>query len=96
MRVHHPPRVLLGSWLGLLVLLALTVFAAYQPLGTFNTVLALAIASGKALLVAAFFMELRRSHGLKLAFAGAGLFWLAIMLWLVFADYLTRANSPAA
>ena len=86
----HPARALVISWLGLLALLGITVFTAYQPLGAFNSVIALAIATTKALLIAAVFMELRERHGLTLAFAGAGFFWLAIMLWLVFADYLTR------
>jgi cytochrome c oxidase subunit IV len=76
----RPPRVLLLSWLGLLALLGLTVAGAYQPFGVFNTGLALAIAAGKALIVAAIFMELRESNALTLAFAGAGFFWLAIML----------------
>jgi hypothetical protein len=37
----------------LLGLLGLTVTAAYQPLGAFNTALALTIASAKGLIVAA-------------------------------------------
>jgi cytochrome c oxidase subunit 4 len=86
----HPPRVVVVSWLALLGLLALTVFVAYQPLGSFNTGIALAIALTKALLVAFFFMELAQATGLTFVFAGAGFFWLAIMLWLAFADYLTR------
>jgi cytochrome c oxidase subunit 4 len=85
-----PPRALLWSWLALLGLLGSTVFAAYVPLGAFNTALALVIALGKALIVAAVFMELRERRGLTLAFAGTGFFWLGIMLWLALADYLTR------
>jgi cytochrome c oxidase subunit 4 len=88
----HPRRALLLAWIGLLALLGLTVAGAYQPLGAYNTVLALAIALGKALIVAGIFMELRRGHSLMLAFAGAGFFWLAIMLWLGMSDYVTRPN----
>lgn len=90
----HPPRILLFSWAGLLALLALTVFGAYQPLGWFNTGLALTIALGKALIVLAIFMELRERNALTIAFAGAGFFWLAIMLWLALADFVTRPNFP--
>jgi hypothetical protein len=36
----------------------------------------------KALLVAVVFMELRERRPLVLAFAAAGVFWLAIFLWL--------------
>jgi len=85
-----PPRVLIWSWLALLGLLGLTVSAAYVPLGAFNTVVALVIALGKVLIVAAFFMELRERRGLTRAFASAGFFWLGIMLWLALADFLTR------
>jgi len=91
----YPPRALVLSWADLLALLGLTVFAAYQPLGTFNTVIALGIATMKALLIAAVFMELRERDGLTIAFAGAGFFWLAVMLWLAFSDYLTRPVAPA-
>jgi cytochrome c oxidase subunit 4 len=95
MRFRSPPRALLLCWLGLLTLLAVTVFAAYQPLGAFNTVLALAIASAKALLVAVVFMELRRASALTVAVAAAGMFWLAIMLWLALGDYVTRPSFRA-
>ena len=91
---RRPPRIIVFAWLGLLALLTLTVFAAYLPLGTFNTVVALAIAATKAALVAAIFMELRERNSLTLAFAIAGLFWLGIMLWLALSDYVTRPNFP--
>lgn len=92
MNSWHPPRALLLSWLALLGLLGVTVCAAYVPLGSFNSGFALAIAFGKALIVAAVFMELRYSATLTAAFAGAGFFWLAILLWLGLADYLTRPS----
>ncbi len=78
----------------MLALLTLTVFGAYQPLGSFNTVLALTIALAKALIVLAIFMELRERHALTIVFAGAGFFWLAIMLWLALADFVTRPDFP--
>jgi cytochrome c oxidase subunit IV len=91
---RRPPRILVFAWVGLLALLTLTVFAAYLPLGAVNTVVALAIAATKAALVAAIFMELRERNSLMLTFAIAGFFWLSIMLWLAFSDYLTRPNFP--
>lgn len=94
MRAHLPPRHLVLSWLGLLALLGLTVTLAYQPLGSFNVVAALTIATLKAALVAAVFMELSERRSLTIAFAAAGFFWLGIMFWLVFSDYLTRPNFP--
>jgi cytochrome c oxidase subunit 4 len=86
----HPPRFFLVAWIGLLALLVITVFCAYQPLGILNTVIALVIACAKATIVLAIFMELRERNALTVAFAGAGFFWLAIMLWLTMADYATR------
>ena len=91
MNAWLPPRAILWSWLGLLALLFLTVLLAYQPLGVFNTWLALTIALVKTAIVAGIFMELRSSHGLMRAFAGAGFFWFGIMLWLVLTDYVTRS-----
>jgi cytochrome c oxidase subunit 4 len=91
---HAPPAALIWSWAGLLALLGLTVTLAYQPLGSFNTAAALAIAAVKVLIIAAVFMELRERRPLVLAFAAAGLFWLAIMLWLGSTDFLTRPEFP--
>ena len=93
---RRPPRMVVFAWLGLLALLTVTVFAAYLPLGALNTIVALAIAATKAALVAAIFMELRERNPLTLAFAIAGFFWLGIMLWLAFSDYVTRPNFPPA
>ena len=94
MNVRRPPRALAFSLLALLALLALTVTLAYQPLGRFNGPIALTIAATKALIVAAIFMELRERRPLMLAFAGAGVFWLGILLWLSSTDFTRRASFP--
>jgi cytochrome c oxidase subunit 4 len=86
----RPPFPLVACWLALLLLLALTVTLAYQPLGALNVVAALGIATVKAAFVAAIFMDLRQRGGRTFIFALAGLFWLAIMLWLGQMDFLTR------
>jgi len=87
----RPPRALLWSWAGLLGLLALTVTLAYQPL---SGIVALLIALAKALIVAVVFMELRASRTLIIAFAGAGFFWLVILLLLSAMDFMTRPDFP--
>jgi cytochrome c oxidase subunit 4 len=74
----------------LLGFLALTIFAAYFNLGPFNVVVAMLIALAKAALIALFFMQLRYSKPLMWVFAGAGVFWLGILLVLALSDYLTR------
>ena len=58
--------------------------------------MAMIIAAIKAAIVAALFMELRERDALTMTFAGAGFFWLGIMLWLAFSDYATRPNFPPA
>ncbi|MBO4224391.1 cytochrome C oxidase subunit IV family protein [Bradyrhizobium neotropicale] len=86
----RPSIPLLAAWLVLLALLALTVGLSYVPLGNGNAMIALSIAALKAAVVAAVFMELWHRGPRTLIFAAAGLFWLAILLWLGLMDFLTR------
>jgi cytochrome c oxidase subunit IV len=88
-----PPRALVISWLALLGLLTLTVFLAYQPLAGLNFAAALTIASVKVVIVAAIFMELRERNAVIIAVASAGLFWLAILIWLSGIDFITRTAA---
>ena len=74
----------------LLVCTYLTWQVAYFDLGRLNTVVALGIAGVKAALVVWFFMHARSSPRLILLIAFGGLLWLAILLALTAADYLTR------
>ncbi|MBR0868975.1 cytochrome C oxidase subunit IV family protein [Bradyrhizobium tropiciagri] len=89
----RPPLVLVASWLGLLALLALTVTLAYLPFGSLNSTVAIVIAAIKAAIIAAFFMELWDRGPRLLIFAGAGLFWLGLLLWLGLMDFITRAPA---
>lgn len=77
---------------GALVLLTLaTAGVAFVDLGgELNTIAALTIALVKALLVILFFMHVWHSSRLTWVFAGAGFFWLLILLTLTLADPLTR------
>ena len=86
----RPPLALIISWFALLALLTLTVTLAYAPLGAFNFAVSIMIAAAKVAIVAAFFMELWDGAPRLLIFAGAGLFWLGILLWLGMMDFLTR------
>jgi len=52
------------------------------------------IAICKALLIAIFFMHLRVSSRATWIFAGAGVFWLGILLALAMSDYLSRSWLP--
>ena len=74
----------------LLGLLAVSLVTAELPLGRAGLPVALGIAAVKVMLVAIFFMHLRTSSRTAWLFAGAGLFWLAILMALTLGDYFTR------
>lgn len=75
---------------GLLVLLALTLAGSYLRLGAGNLALTLGISIAKMLLIACFFMELRKPGILFRLAAFAALIWLAIYFMLILTDYGTR------
>lgn len=76
----------------LLVGTAVTVYAATLDLGKYNAAVALTIASIKATLVALFFMHVKgASEKLTGVVVVAGFFFLAILLSLSLADYMTRS-----
>lgn len=85
-----PVRVYLLVFVALLSLTALTTGVAYIDLGRWNTVVALAIAVTKMLLVVLFFMHVKYSTGLTRVIILAGFFWLGIMIALSLSDELTR------
>lgn len=94
-----PIRVYLLIFSALMVLTALTVFAAYFDLahiwGPLNAMVALTIALVKATLVVLYFMHVRYSSKLTQIIVVAGIFWLVIMIVFMMADYLTRSGWPA-
>ncbi len=83
-------RAHLGPLLGLFVLLALTLGSSYLRLGAGNLALTLGISLAKTVLVAAFFMEVRKAGILVRVAAFAGLLWLILYLMLILTDYATR------
>jgi cytochrome c oxidase subunit 4 len=90
---HPTVKTFVLVWATLLVLTALTVFAATLELGPFNAVVALIIATVKALLVLLFFMELRYSTALTKVAVVSAIFFLMLLVGLSLADYLTRGWS---
>jgi len=79
---------------GLMVLLILTLVAAYFDLGAINLPLAMAIAIAKAYLVMAFFMHLRWSSKLVVLFATIAFAFLAILFIFTMNDYIGRGWGP--
>ena len=74
----------------LLVLTALTVYAAEQDLGRLNAAVALTIATTKASLVVLFFMHVKYSSRLTQLFVVAGIIWLGILIFITMSDFLSR------
>jgi cytochrome c oxidase subunit 4 len=84
------------AWLALLSLLGLTFGVAHLPLGIFNVVVGLAIASIKVTLVLVIFMGLGSSPSIIRLAAAAGLFWLAILFVLTLTDVLAGRQFQSA
>lgn len=80
----------LAIWAALMVLLTLTVLYAYTPGTPIKPEIGLTIGIAKALLIALFFMQLRKSAGLVRLASMAGLIWASLLFILTFADLLTR------
>lgn len=89
---HHAPspRTYYLVFAALMVLTFLTWFVATLDLGWANDVVALTIATAKALLVLIFFMHLRHSTRVTVLTAIAGFFFLVILVGLTLNDYMTR------
>jgi cytochrome c oxidase subunit 4 len=78
-------------WIALLCLTVITAAVSFVDLGPFNTVVALVIATVKALLVILFFMHVKyTSEKLTKTVIVAAVFWLFLLLALSMADYTTR------
>jgi len=91
MSEHVSPKSVYYSIFGaLMVLTAVTVFAAYVNLGNFNAPVALAIATFKATLVVLFFMHVKYSSRLTKLVVATSLFFLFILLAETTMDYATR------
>ncbi len=97
-QVHHGPslKTFFLIWGALLVLTATTVGVSYLELGVLNPVVALVIATIKALLVILFFMEVRYSSKMTMMVVVSGVFFLMLLLGLTLSDYLSRGWNHAA
>ena len=85
-----PRRVYFYTAAALMLLLALTAWAAFLPLGPFSTPLAIGIAVAKGVLILLYFMHLRFGEKLPRLVVGAAFAWLSILFVLSLSDYLTR------
>lgn len=78
----------------LMVFTGLTVWAAFERLGLWNTPVALAIAITKAALVVLFFMHVRYSPKLTAIVIATSVLFLAILFVITLSDYLSRGWLP--
>ena len=92
---HHVTGIptYLGIFFALMVLTALTVWVAFQEFGAFNTIIALGIASLKAVLVMLFFMHLRHSTRLTWVVVVVSFAMVGVLFVLTYSDYLSRPMS---
>ncbi len=90
---HPTIKTFVSVWAALLVFTGLTVFVATLELGPLNAIVALSIATVKALLVLLFFMELRYSTALTKVVVVAAIFFLMLLAGLTLSDYMTRGWS---
>jgi cytochrome c oxidase subunit 4 len=90
---HHivGPGVYLVILFCLLMGTALTVWASYVDLGVWNPVIALAIATTKAVLVVLFFMHVKYSTKLTKLTIVAGIFMFLVLISMTLTDYISRA-----
>jgi len=89
---HGGPKVYTANLFALLFLTIVTVAAASFNFGSANVVIALAIASVKAALVALFFMHLVWDKPVNSIIAVAGFLFLGIFMMFDFLDVGTRVN----
>jgi len=89
------PRMYILIFTALVILTVTTVYAATVDLNQhyagLNVIVALVIATCKALLVVLFFMHAYYSTKRTQLIIIAGVFWLATMLFLTLGDYASRS-----
>jgi cytochrome c oxidase subunit 4 len=87
---HGGAALYVRTLLALLILTAITVGASYIDFGSGNVVIALFIATIKAIIVALFFMHLRWDKPVNAVIACAAFLFLGIFLMFDFLDFGTR------
>jgi cytochrome c oxidase subunit 4 len=89
-----PLKTNVTVWLVLLLLTGVTTGVAFIDLGPLNTIVALVIATCKALLVVLIFMHVKyASDKLVKVVVLSAIFFLILLLGLSLADYSTRMLS---
>jgi cytochrome c oxidase subunit 4 len=91
MAEHRSPLQIYGIiFVALIGLTGLTLLLGGVDLGAWHSIVGLAIASTKAILIVLFFMHLITSPRSTWLVAGATLLFLAILILMTLTDYLSR------
>ncbi|MGD0682204.1 MAG: cytochrome C oxidase subunit IV family protein [Terracidiphilus sp.] len=90
---HHivGPGVYVVILFALLIGTGLTVWASFLELGFWNPIIALAIATTKAVLVVLFFMHVWYSSKLTKLTIISGVFMFLVLISMTLTDYISRA-----
>jgi cytochrome c oxidase subunit 4 len=90
---HHivSPLVYVVILFCLLLGTGLTVWASFVEMGPWNPIIALAIATSKAMLVVLYFMHVKYSTKLTKLTVGAGIFTFLALIGMTLTDYMSRA-----
>lgn len=87
-----PLSTYLAVFVALMALTVVTVWIATIDLGDMNVVMALVVATVKAVLVLLFFMHLRHSGKLLWVVMGSSFLFLVILIGFTLSDVLTRGH----
>lgn len=87
-----PVRLYLAVWIGLMILTAITVGVAQVDFGPLNVVVAMAVATFKALLVVLFFMHLKYDKPFHAVALSIGVVFFGLLLGLTLLDVGTRTD----
>jgi cytochrome c oxidase subunit IV len=89
---HHvvPVRAYIAVFVALIVLTGITVWAAGQDFGAYNTAVAVGIAVVKATLVVLIFMHVKWGTKLTQLYVVAGVVFLLILIAITMSDYISR------
>jgi len=95
---HDHTKWYIGTIIALFILTAITVYVAGFDFGSnfINLMIAMAIATVKASLVALFFMHLRWEKGMNAIVFLSSIFFVAVFMIFIFIDINTRENIEAA
>lgn len=94
MHIVDTPATIIGVWVVVILLAAANIGLSVAGLGKLGLPVQLSIGAVQAVLVAGYWMHLRRGDKVVTLTALSALFFMAIMFILVLPDYFTRWRMP--